>query len=421
MENFVLPNKMKCIFLPNKNTKSFLILINIKVGSNNELKTEHGIAHFLEHMMFKTTKSYSSQQLLEKLDYYGTSYNAMTSNEYTLYYIKGSIKQSKVIINIMKEIFFYPRFLDKDIEKERGVIKDEYLIYANDDDSIVSDLTMEHLYGDTPPGRKILGTLASIKSFKRNDFIQFRQKYYRPENTSLVIYGNFNISSMKKYITSNFNKKMTVIPCNIYVHQKPIQTKPKILYKYLKSIQRTYIQIAFHSYPRNSDKTYGLDILSNILTSGMSSILFTRLREKLGYVYGISSHQYGFGQFGAFMIDTSCHNKYTTKVINIILEELNKIKKELVSKTELIAAKNNVTNSILFSTESSDSLARYYSIVSLFYNKIVTHNELNKKYQKVTLSDIKDIANELFVNNNLNIVIYGDTNIDKKMASKFIF
>ena len=97
MENFVLPNKMKCIFLPNKNTKSFLILINIKVGSNNELKTEHGIAHFLEHMMFKTTKSYSSQQLLEKLDYYGTSYNAMTSNEYTLYYIKGSIKQSKVI------------------------------------------------------------------------------------------------------------------------------------------------------------------------------------------------------------------------------------------------------------------------------------------------------------------------------------
>ena len=421
MENFVLPNKMKCIFLPNKNTKSFLILINIKVGSNNELKTEHGIAHFLEHMMFKSTKSYSSQQLLEKLDYYGTSYNAMTSNEYTLYYIKGSIKQSKVIINIMKEIFFYPRFLDKDIEKERGVVKDEYLIYANDDDSIISDLTMSHLYGDTPPGRKILGTLESIKSFKRKDFIQFRQKYYRPENTCLVVYGNFNTSSMKKYITSNFNKKMTVIPCSPYIHKNPIQTKPKILYKYLKSVQRTYIQIAFHSYPRNSDKTYGLDILSNILSSGMSSILFTRLREKLGYVYGISSHQYGFNQFGTFIIDTNCNNKYTTKVINIILEELTKLKKKLVSKDDLIAAKNNVTNSILFSTESSDSLARYYSIVSLFYNKLVTHNDLNKQYQKVSANDIKNIANELFVNNNLNIVIYGDTNIDKKMASKFTF
>ena len=421
MNNFKLSNKMNCVFLPNKNSKSFLFLINIKVGSNNELKEENGIAHFLEHMMFKSTKSYSAHELLQKLDYHGTSYNAMTSNEYTLYYIKGSINQSKVIMNIMKEIFFYPRFLDKDIEKERGVVKDEYLIYANDDESIISDLTMSHLYGDTPPGRKILGTLESIKSFKRNDFIKFRQKYYRPENTCLVVYGNFNVASMKKYITSNFDKKMSVIPCTKYIHEKPIQTKPKILYKYLKSTQRTYIQIAFHSYPRNSTKTYPIDILSNILTSGMSSILFTRLREKLGYVYGISSRQYGYDQFGVFMIDTSCHNKYTKKVIYIILEELNKLKKQVVSNSIIKAAKNNVTNSILFSTESSDSLAKYYSIVSLFYDKLVTHNELNKRYQKVTANDIKNIANELFVNNNLNMIIYGDTKIDNKMASKFIF
>lgn len=421
MNNFELPNKMKCIFLPNKNTKSFLILINIKVGSNNELKTEHGIAHFLEHMMFKSTKSYSSKQLLGKLDYYGTSYNAMTSNEYTLYYIKGSIKQSKVIINIMKEIFFYPRFLDKDIEKERGVIKDEYLIDDNDHDSIISDLTMQHLYGDSPPGRKILGSLKSIKSFKREYFIKFRQKYYRPENTCLVIYGNFNVPSMKKYIISNFNKKMTVIPYTKYIHQNPKQSKPRILYKFVKSVQRTYIQLAFHTYPRESTKIYPLDIISNILTSGMSSILFTRLREKLGYVYGIFSHQYGFDQFGMFIIETSCHNKYTIKVIQIILEELNNLKKILTSNVVLKAAKNNVTNSILFSTESSDALAKYYSIVSLFYKKILTHNELNKQYQKVTNKEINKIANEIFVNNNLNIVIYGDTKIDKKIASTFTF
>ena len=416
MDRYVLSNGMKCIFLPNKNVKSFIFLINIKVGSNNETKDNNGIAHFLEHMMFKSTRSYTSKELLEKLDSIGAYYNAMTTNEYTQYYIKSNYKNIYDTIKLMNEIYFYPAFTESDINTERTVVLDEYMINQNDDDSVLYDNMIKHLYGDTPIGRPILGTPNTINNFKRKDFMKFREKYYLPQNTCIVLSGNFKLKTVKSYIQKKFNKPFKDQNNYPVRYIKKIQSEPELLCKYEKDSTRTTIILCFKTYGFNNVQSYTLEIIASILTGGMSSRLFLKLRNKKGFVYNISAYQKSYTDYGYFCIETSCNTQYVYQVIKIILEELKVIKKTHVTNKELRKSQVSIVNSIIFMNESSFSKANYYSMNELFYRPKITLDKLPSKYEDVSVIDIKNTCNEIFNNNNLNVITMGGI----KKSSKLI-
>lgn len=415
MDKYVLNNGMRCIFLPNKNVKSFIFLINIKVGSNNETKEQNGIAHFLEHMMFKSTRSYTSKQLLEKLDNIGAYYNATTTNEYTLYYIKSSYKHITDSIKLMNEIYFYPKFTQADINTERTVVLDEHMINQNDNDSLLYDYMMKHMYGNTSNGRPILGTPTTINNLSRTDFINFRKKYYRPNNTCIVLSGNFNLKEIKSYIKKKFDKNPKIQLNDSIRYLEKRQTTPEVLCKYEKQSARTTIIICFRSYGFNNINSYILEIIASVLTGGMSSRLFLKLRNKKGYVYNITAYQKSFTNYGLFCIETSCNTEYIYDVIHIILDELKKLKKSHISSKELRKSQVSITNSIIFMTESSFSKANYYSINELFYTPKLKLEDLATKYDDVTITDVKDISNRIFRNDNLNVIIMGGVKESPKL------
>ena len=407
MDQYTLTNGMKCIFLPDVSIKSFIILINIKVGSNNETKEQNGIAHYLEHMMFKSTRSYSSDVLLEKLDNIGAYYNATTTNEYTLFYIKCNYKHKKIVIKLMNEIFFYPKISTADINVERSVILDEYMIYQNDDGSLLTDYMMNHMYGNTSFGRPILGTPTTINKFTRSDFIKFRNMHYLPEKTCIVLSGNFKLKELKLYIKKKFDKNLKIPKHIVNRYQQKRQIKPELICKYEKNLKRTNIIICFRSYGINNINTFTLEIIATLLTGGMSSRLFLKLRDKKGYIYNISAHQTPFKNHGLFYIETSCNTEYVHDVIDIILSELKKLKKINISNKELHKSQISVTNSIIFMSESAFLKAKYYSINELLYNSKIKLENLPTKYNDVTINDVKEVCNRIFRNDNLNVILMG--------------
>lgn len=415
MDKYVLSNGMKCIFLPNKNVKSFIFLVNIKVGSNNENKDNNGIAHFLEHMMFKSTRSYSSTELLEKLDSIGAYYNAMTTNEYTQYYIKSNYKNIYDTIKLMNEIYFYPKFLESDINTERTVVLDEYMINQNDDDSVLYDNMINHLYGDSPLGRPILGTPNTINNFKRDDFMNFRKKYYQPQNTCIVLSGNFKLKTIKSYIKKKFNKQFKNQVSYPVKYIKKLQSSPELICKFEKESIRTTIILCFRTYGFNHVNSYTLEIIASILTGGMSSRLFLKLRNKKGFVYNVSAYQKSYTNYGYFCIETSCNTEYVYEVIKIILEELKVIKKTHVTNKELRKSQASIVNSIIFMNESSFSKANYYSMNELFYKPKITLDKLSLKYENVTITDVKNTCNDVFNNNNLNVITMGGIKKNNKL------
>ena len=191
-ESIVLKNGLKLLLIPDSKSKIFKALVMVNVGSRDEKSNESGIAHFLEHVMFKGTKKRSSKEISETLDKLGTEYNAFTSKEYTGYYIKGYHKSQGKIMDVLFDLFTSPQIKHTDVNKERNVIYDEIRMYLDDNNSLHDDAIYEHLYDKHEMARNIAGTVKSVSKLTTEQMRDFRSRYYVPNNTVIGIAGNID-------------------------------------------------------------------------------------------------------------------------------------------------------------------------------------------------------------------------------------
>jgi zinc protease len=410
----ILDNGIRVMLIPQKKSNIISMGIFVKAGSRNENKYNNGIAHFLEHMMFKGTKKRDTKKLLNDLDNRGAYYNAATSYEYTMYEVHGNYKDSSFFIDILLDIYKNSTLKKKDIKIEKGVIKEEINMYLDNNRRIVSDILYSMIYKNSSMGMSIIGPKKNILNFKKNDFVDFKNKFYLPENTVIVVTGKFDekkiYSKIKKEMNNFYRENMKIDQEKNII--KYIQRKPN--YKFIKKkLRQTIITISFRSKSMyNIKDNMKINLLCEILTGGTTSILFDLLRTKLGLVYYVSANNYEHIDSGIFKIDIGADNDNVLKVIKVVLNELKKIKKKLINDTIIKKIKKLSETIMLFQLEDHMNLLFRYGFSELFFKKYMSIEEEFKRQKKVNSKDIINISNEIFKKENLNIVVMG--NVDSK-------
>lgn len=401
-----LKNGLRIITVKQKETQAAAVFVLVKTGSKFETKEISGISHFLEHMYFKgTEKMKKPRDVAEELDKIGGSYNAFTGDECTGYYAKVDASHFDTAIDWVADIFLNSKIPASEMEKERGVIIEELKMYQENPIMHIDQVWKEVLYGDQPAGWDIGGTKESVMGIKRTQILKYIKDAYKPRNTVVCMAGNFDEEKSIKKIEEYFSVMEQGDPITkAPVVEKQIEPQVNICNK---KISQTNMVIGFRTCSIFDDKHYALNVLSAFLGGMMSSRLFEEVREKMGAAYYIRSVSDNDTDTGYLAVSSGVENGKLMLVIEAILKEFKRLKKEKVSDNELQKAKDYIKGKMILGLESSDAKASYYGAQELMTDKIITPEEVIAKIEAVTAEDIINIANEYFVNEKLNLAILG--------------
>jgi len=404
---------MRIVVIPMKESPTVTTLVLVEAGSKYETKEINGISHFLEHMAFKGTKKRTYKDISRELDALGSLSNAFTWYEYTSYYAKSRNKNFDKITDVISDIYLNSELPEKEIEKEKGVIKAEIDMYEDIPDTKVHLLLDELMYGDQPAGWSIAGTKSNVEKINRDDFIKYRNKNYVAEKTVVVIAGDIS----PKYVFDKIEKDFSKINNGKGSRKKKTienQKKPRILIKNKKT-EQTHFVFGFRSVNNKDKKLPAIYLMSTILGKGMSSRFFEKLRDEMGVAYYVSSSNYSQSDIGNFRIFAGVNSKRLKEVLKAILEEIRKIQMIEISEKELKKAKEYIIGNTQMNLESSDSIAGWYGSKEIMHLKLETPEEEANKIKRVTAKDIKNVANEIFKNNKMNLSIIGPHKNDKNL------
>jgi len=397
---------MRIITVPMKSNPTTTVLVLVETGSKYENKQNNGISHFLEHLCFKgTIKRPLSSDISVELDSIGSAYNAFTSYEYTGFWIKSDYKKFDTILDVVSDIYLNPTLPEGEIEKEKGVVIEEINSYHDLPQHIVYREFFKLLYGDQPVGWPITGSKEHVQKMTRTDFIDYRNKHYVASATTVIVAGKIDEKETVKKITKAFKDIGTWKKEN-KLKVLELQKTPQISVFY-KEIDQTNLILGVRSFDIHSKYNPIIQVIEGILSGGFSSRLFRKLREEMGICYTVDASNDAFTDHGIFSVFAGVDNKRVGEAVTGILNELRKLKTELVGKEELDKVKQYLIGHLYLGLESSNSLANFYGGQEVMRETIKTPEDIIKEIQAVTPEQIKFIAERIFKNEGLNLAIVG--------------
>ena len=412
----VLKNGLRVITVPMPSFESATVMVMVGAGSRYETPKNNGISHFLEHMAFKGTKKRpTAQEIASLIDGIGGEFNAFTSKEVTGYFVKSSKNHVDLCLDVLSDMLSNLKLDQKEIEKERGVILEEINLYEDTPSRKIGDIYESLLYGDTPLGWDIAGRKEVIKSINRKDFIDYMQSLYSAGNITVVIAGGINPKETEELIEKHFGKMLAF---DTLKHKKLVenQVKPSLYIKH-KNTEQVHIGVGFRTVPLNSKERYAFSVLSSILGGGMSSRLFSEVREKRGLAYYVRTGSEHYQDAGNIVSTAGLDPKRVEQGIEVIMAEYSKFAKgkAKISKKELDKAKEYIKGHLVLELEDSRFVAAFYAQSELLESKIETPEELLENIKKVTLDQVEAVAKKYFTEKGLNLAIIG--NFDPSTSS----
>ena len=386
--------------------KSISVGVWIGNGSRCETKDENGVSHFIEHMLFKGTKNRDAKKIAYDIDAIGGQINAFTTREYTCYYTKTLDEHVGIALDVLSDMIFSSTLSEKNIDLERNVIIEEINMYEDEPEEIVHDLIIEAAYGDNAMGRPILGTkesLSGINSKKMSDYIK---SHYTTQNTVISVSGNFDetlFTMLEKYFVKQEmqNNKVSVFDCEYKGGTNLLRTKDN---------EQVQIVAGFKSIDVKDDAVYSLLTFNNVFGGGMSSRLFQNIREKYGLVYSVYAYHSAYMGTGMFNIAAGMAPANLSRVCELISDEVNRIKKEKLSKEELAVSKEQLKGNYILSYESTGSRMQAAGRNLLLEKDIISCEEVIAKINSVSLESVADIIDRILDVNTLNIAAVGALN-----------
>ena len=397
---------LRLVVVPMKSTKTATVLVLVGTGSKYETKEINGISHFLEHMMFKgTTKRPDKLEIARELESIGADFSAFTHKEFTGYYARASVSKLDTLMDVVFDIFLNSKLDEKEIEKEKGVIVEEKNMYRDTPQRYVSDLFEQLLYGDQPAGWDIAGEKNIVIALKRQQFVDYFTTHYIASNTVIAVAGNVKSEEIKEKVGQyfeNIRQAEKVIKLTV----KEEQLSPRILLHYKKTDQSHFI-LGFRGYDMFNEKRYAAGVLATVLGGGMSSRLFTEIRDKRGLAYYVGADTDTYTDTGIFAMNAGVNNDKADDAIKVMLEEADKLKSKGITARELQQAKDQAEGALAIALENSRAVANAYAGPVLFYDEVLTPEEELDKIKKVTLEQVLEVASEIFDNRKLNLSLIG--------------
>jgi len=398
-----LPNGIRIIHHPTKSPVGYCGLI-INTGSRDEREDEHGMAHFIEHVIFKGTKKRKTYHILSRIDDVGGELNAYTAKEETCIYASFLKQDFERALELLHDITFNSTFPAKEIEKEKEVIIDEINSYKDNPSDLIIDDFEELVFKDDPMGRNILGTPETLEKFGRADIERFMANNYHTDQMVLCSVGEILPSRLFKLISKYFGTVAT----NLRINNRPsiIPYIPRRVDKEMDTFQ-SHIAIGNVAYDLNSPLRPGLLLLNNILGGpGMNSRLNMSLREKNGIAYNIESIYSPYSGTGVFSIYFGTDEENINRSLNIVYRELKKLREKSLGKLQLHNAQRQLKGQITISSENRESLMLSIGKSYLLYNRVDSLEEIYQKIDNITSADLLAIANEIFDESRLSYLIY---------------
>ena len=384
--------------------KSVSLGIWINTGSRLESEKESGVSHFIEHMLFKGTKNRSAKDIARDIDRLGGEINAFTNKECTCYYVHLLDEHINKGIDVLSDMILNSSFDTNDIDKERFVILEELKMYEDSLDDLSYDLLVENVYPNDGLGRNILGNRKTIKSLKKEDILNYYNKYYVPNNAVISICGNFNFEEIVKVIEDKFEQWQEK---EVNIEVKEANYTPCFVTKN-KDSEQVNIAINLKAIPEENEKeAYALSVVNNIFGGSTSSRLFQSIREEKGLVYSIYSSQTLYRKCGELGIFASTSEEYLKEVYDLIIKEIKNIRENYITEEELEESKEQLKGNYILSLESINSKMLAHGEAMLLNNKLKKEDEIIEHINAVNMEQVKDIINKVFNIENLAVCIVG--------------
>jgi predicted Zn-dependent peptidase len=375
-------------------------------GSRHETAERGGIAHFVEHMLFKGTHSRSAEDIAQQIDSIGGQLDAFTAKEYASYYIKVLDEHLPLAIDILSDIVRNPAFAPDDVEREKKVVLEEIKMVEDTPDDLVHELFTQGFWENHPLGRPILGTKETVESFDAPLLRSYFGGVYTAKNLIVSAVGNVEHERVRELVQEKFG---SLAPTGEPAVEDTPQVARKILIRN-KELEQSHVCLGVGSYAQNHDDRYASYVLNTLLGGSMSSRLFQNVREKRGLAYAVFSGLSAYRDAGSFTIYAGCSNEAVGEVIDLCVEELRAVKSAPVPDAELQRSKDHLKGSLMLSLENTASRMSHLARQEIYFDRQFGLDETLLGIERVTKEDVQRVAADLFRNGSLAATVLGNVN-----------
>jgi len=394
IQKTVLPNGITVVSEHVDFVRSAAIGVWVEVGSRDENPANNGIAHFMEHMVFKGTKNRSPFEIANTLESLGGNMNAFTGKELTCFYARVLDEHMPQAIDVISDILLHPLFLPEDVEKEKSVVLEELNDLEDTPSEYIHELFINQLYPEHPLGYNILGTRDSIGSFTDNMLREFTSRYYLPERIIVSVAGHVDHNHLVELVQNSLGQFDPGIsnPRDLALPQET-ETGVKL---HTNGLQQSHLVTGVRTFSYDDPRRYALLVLNTILSGGMSSRLFQNIREKYGSVYSIYSFMDFYTDDGLFGVYVGTEKSQLDFMQEKIEEELQKLMDLPVHEDEVQKVKSQVKGSLVLSLENMFHRMNRLAKQDIYYDEFQTIDEFLAKVEAVSIEDVQQVAGDLF-------------------------
>ncbi|HTV05290.1 MAG TPA: pitrilysin family protein [Acidobacteriaceae bacterium] len=388
-----LPNGLVILSEKMEHVRSVAMGVWVRSGSRHELAPVNGISHFVEHMVFKGTKSRSAQMLAREVDAIGGNLDAFTGKETICFNMKVLDEHVPVALDVLSDLVLHPTFAREEIDRERGVILEEIKMDEDNPDYLVNEIFTQNFWKDHPLGKPILGTKDTVRSFERETLFDYYGSRFLGGNMIFSAAGNIDHDSFVEQVSRRFEG----LPAGEsgFEAARP-KTTARINLRNKKSLEQVQLCLGVPAPPVADEDRYTTLILNTVLGGGMSSRLFQTIREERGLAYAIYSDLNPYSDTGSLCVFAGTSSSRAVQVVDLVMAEFSRLKNELMPEDELRRAKDQLKGNLLLSLESSMSRMSNLARQQMYFNYFFDQDEILKSVEVVTAEQVRAKANDLF-------------------------
>jgi predicted Zn-dependent peptidase len=405
IEMTTLPNGVRVITEAMPHVRSVSVGIWVGSGSRRETPEQNGIAHFIEHMLFKGTTTRSAEDIARSVDSIGGNLDAFTAKELVCFNTKVLDQHLSQAFDVLADLVLHPLFRPEDIEKEKGVILEEIKMEADSPDYLVHEIFSSNFWKDHPLGKPILGTPQTVRRFDDTMVRDFYRSVYAPANVVVTAAGNLTHERLTGLVRQHFES----LPPGSTPPVDPVpSTHARIAMRNKKSLEQVHLCLGVPSYPLPHSERFACYVLNTLLGGGMSSRLFQNIRERQGLAYAVFSELNPYRDTGCLSIYAGTSVESARKVVESITREFRLLKQERVSDEELRRAKDHLKGSLMLGLESTASRMSNLARQEMYFGKFFTLDELVESIEAVTANDVQRIAETFFDSRQIALTVLGN-------------
>lgn len=398
-----LPNGLRIIHEPSLSKVAYCGFA-VDAGTRDEAENEQGMAHFVEHLIFKGTQKRKAWHILNRMENVGGDLNAYTNKEETVVYAAFLTEHFGRALELLTDIVFHSTFPQHEIEKETGVIIDEIQSYEDTPSELIFDDFEDMIFRNHPLGRNILGKPELLKTFRTEDVVSFTSRFYQPSNMVFFVLGNLDFKKLVRQIEKQV-AEIPLIPMEYQRTPPPLYVPEKLVVP--KKTHQAHVMVGRRGYNAYDDKRTGLYLLNNILGGpGMNSRLNVSLRERRGLVYNVESNLTSYTDTGAFCIYFGTDPEDVDTCLGLTYKELKRMCDVKMTSSQLMAARKQLVGQIGVASDNNENNALGMAKTFLHYHKYESSESVFRRIEELTSEGLLEIANEMFAEEYLSSLIY---------------